>query len=148
MKYASFGSISHGTLRNEDLLDTFASELDYQLKRQPTRFPRRAMRKLITEARRIDPDSENASDLVSELQDALGEFAQPYAYFGTTEGDGSDFGFWLAFDQHDFDGLQVEDLSEIPAGYRGEVLVVNDHGNMSLYAANGRGRHREIWSVV
>ena len=149
IKYASFGSVSSGTLRNEDLLSAFASELEYQIKRQSTRFPRRAMRKLINESNRIDPDSDDASDLVNELQDALNEFAPPYAYFGTLPGDGADFGYWLISDMDScFDGLKVADTSDVPRDYRGEVMHVNDHGNVSLYVANGRGKLREIWAVV
>jgi hypothetical protein len=49
--------------------------------------------------------------------------------------------------EEDFDGLKVSDLSEVPPGHTGEVLLVNDHGNMSLYNCN-RGGHREVWGVV
>jgi hypothetical protein len=152
MKYASFGSVSTGTLRTEDLLSAFASELDYQLKRQPKSFKRGAMRKLINEANRIDPDSDDASDLVNELQDALSEFAPPYGYFGTLEGDGADFGFWLSSDVvrnfRDDGGLVVDDLSELPRGVRGEVMQVSDHGNVTLYVVGSRGKVREVWGVV
>ena len=49
--------------------------------------------------------------------------------------------------EEDFDGLRVSDLCEVPAGYSGEVLLVNDHGNMSLYAYS-RGRGRELWGIA
>lgn len=163
VRYADFGSVSSGTMRVEDLLDSFASELDYQLKRQVSRFPRKEHRALIREARsclaRIErngnphkskSDLTDPADIVAELFDALEEFAPPYAYFGAHEGDGADYGYWISSDaiEFSFDGLKVDDLSEVPSDYRGEVLHVNDHGNMTLYVANGRRKFREIWGVV
>lgn len=161
MRFASFGSVSSGTMRDEDLLSSFADELDYQLSRQSKRFPRKAHRALIREARRTlhnltegthaqaDKAQEVASEVVAELMDALCEFAPPYAYFGAHDGDGADYGFWLIADwECSFDGLQVADTSEVPRDYRGEVMHVNDHGNMTLYVSNGRGKLREVWGLV
>ena len=148
MRYASFGSVSSGTLRTEDLLSAFASELDYQLSRQPKRFARKALRQLIRDAERVDPDSDEASDIVAELQDALEQFAPPYVYFGSHPGDGADFGYWLLEDLEScFDGLTVSDTSEVPRDYSGEVLHINDHGNVTLYAARN-GKLREVWACV
>jgi len=96
-RYASIGSVSSGTLRTEDLLQTFVDELERVLKRQPRSFKRRPYRKLLndaTHAMRVVADGIVADDLVNELQDALSDFAPPYCYFGTVEGDGADFGFW------------------------------------------------------
>jgi hypothetical protein len=155
MKYASFGTISHATLRDEDLLAAFADELEYQVQRnadewcsEDGRKERDRLMDLIAEAR-DDVDSDEAGEIVNELQDALNAFAPPYAYFGAHEGDGSDFGFWISSDAIDsaFDGLKVNDTSEVPADYSGEVLHVNDHGNYTLYAAN-KGKLTEVWSVV
>jgi hypothetical protein len=85
---------------------------------------------------------------LEELQGILENHALPYFYFGICEGDGAEFGFWLSQDSiQEFDGLKVDDLSEVPTGYTGEVLEVNDHGNMSLYAYS-RGRGREVWAIV
>lgn len=159
MRYASFGSISHGTLRYEDLLDTFSSTLEELLDKQPKRFKRATYRALIRAARRdlraleACPEPSATTDdsgaLVGDLCDALNAFAPPYAYFGAHEGDGSDFGFWLC-DMDDFDGLRVKDTSEVPWDYQGEVLHVNDHGNVTLYHTTKRGpeRLREVWSLV
>jgi hypothetical protein len=87
------------------------------------------------------------SDL-EQLFDALGEYSGPYFYFGAHPGDGADYGFWLSEGwEEDFDGLKVDDLSEVPNKYRGEFVVVSDHGNVTLYVKTSRTL-REIWSVV
>lgn len=138
--YAQFGSISNGTMRAEDLCDTFAWELS-TLARRAGRI--REFSKLIKEAR-TEPDD----DVVNDLFDALQEFAPPYGYFGAHEGDGSDYGFWIYSDAlEEFDGLKVSDLSEVPRGYSGEALHVNDHGNATLYRYV-RGRAYEVWGIV
>lgn len=155
-KFASFGSVSSGTLRAEDLATAFADELEYQIGRQPKSYRRREARKLITEAdhaaNNAKTDTSLLDDLVEALREALEEFAPPYAYFGAHIGDGADFGYWVSddvFESHgSFDGLRVDDLSEVPKTYRGEVLHVNDHGNATLYVAQSRGKLKEVWRVV
>lgn len=47
----------------------------------------------------------------------------------------------------DFDGLKVEDTSQVSDSYIGEVLHVNDHGNITLYNAKN-GKLTEVWSLV
>lgn len=139
----TFGSISHGTMRDEDLIDAFSSELHY-LAKANKRI--KEFRALLKECESYAPD--DAPDIVNDLFDALQELAPPYFYFGAHPGDGSDYGFWMYGDmQSDFDGLQVSDTSEVPRGYSGEVLHVNDHGNMTLYRY-ARGRAYEVWGVV
>ena len=146
------GSVSSGTMRPEDLILTFLFELSYQRKHGPrvSRATRKAHTAILN-VRRTDPDywdSEQPGWDLEELFDALGEYAGPYFYFGAHPGDGADYGYWLSegFDQ-DFDGLKVSDTSEIPPDYRGEVLVVNDHGNCTLYVKTARTL-REVWAVV
>lgn len=51
-------------------------------------------------------------------------------------------------EQGEFEGLKVNDLSEVPAGYKGLVLHINDHGNVSLYKAFKCGTFHEIASCV
>jgi hypothetical protein len=154
MRHASFGSVSSGTLLPEDLLGSFADELEYQVQRNAAFWinnsaARDRHMKLIGDAREVeDFDSEEASEIVTELCDALTEFAPPYAYFGAHPGDGADFGYWITEDLDGaFDGLRVADTSEVPEDYSGEVLHVNDHGNMTLYSAD-KGSLTEIWGVV
>ena len=154
MKYADFGSISHATMRNEDLIPCFRDELEALLSCQSKRFKRKEYRAVIREADKIikseDWDSEDAGYALEALFDALQAFAPPYAYFGANEGDGSDYGFWLDcdFPSHNFDGLKVSGLSDIPKSYRGEVLEINDHGNMTFGYVNSRGDFKTVWVLV
>ena len=104
------GTIIAGTLRSGDLLEAFSSELETLVKlkqvglrllgplgipstyREWTRI--NIHKSLIYEARTIEPDSEIASEVVNDLQDALNEYAPDGMYFGSLEGDGADFGWW------------------------------------------------------
>ena len=91
------GTLIHGTLRSEDLLQAFASEL-YRLAGgtgegdQPQGIINEAMDLLDNASE--EKFEEFASELVTELMDALNEYAPDGYYFGAIEGDGSDFGFW------------------------------------------------------
>jgi len=129
---AQIGSISHGTLRTEDLLSAFADELEWLT----------GPNDLSKEAQEINPESEEASELVNDLIDALQELAPPYCYFGAHEGDGADFGFWFFWDAINelprvADPADVEGLGE-------DCVFVNDHGNITIYGADGA----VIWDCV
>ncbi len=165
MKYATIGSISTGTLRPEDLLASFAAELEHLIQRNAEawcsdrgRAVRDAHVTLIWNAREaLDEDGEltedaDADELIAELSDALQMFAPDYCDFGAHPGDGADFGFWLSEEwqqQARDDGVRfADDLADIPDDYRGLACVVNDHGNATLYAFDVTGARTEIWSVV
>lgn len=143
---ASFGSISHGTMRPEDLIPAFAHELRRLRGALPGKLYN-AIRAM--DACALDADREEfADDILNDLFEYLNEYAPPCGYFGSHPGDGADYGFWLHEDfQTDFDGLQVSDTSEVPRDYTGEVLHVNDHGNCTLYVAR-KGKLTEVWAVV
>jgi len=142
------GSVSSGTMRKEDLIPAFVDALRKLAPNDDDGF-------LDSVQRRIDEDvdsnyfgSEDADFDFGELFTRLDEQAPSYFYFGTNEGDGADYGFWLSEDAiRDFDGLKVDDTSDVPDDYTGEVLHVNDHGNMSLYDAKD-GELTEIWAIV
>ena len=144
----TFGTISHGTLRAVDLAEAFSAELDY--------LDSEALAKINVEYAEVadaedweDIDEETLSWYVGALSDALQELAPPYAYFGVTDGDGSDFGFWPDIEALDSDSgvLRVSDTAEVPTDYVGDVMHVSDHGNVTLYTAEG-GRLSEVWSIV
>jgi hypothetical protein len=178
-KPAKVGAISEGTLRTEDLLSCFLSELESQILRNggflslPENFPMRdRLANLVGEAQdawsedgETLKDEYEASEILNELQDALGEFAPAYSSFGTHPGDGACFGFWADVDQAKEDcafvsckdqaaarrlGMECdpEDASYPAPDFRGEWLHVSDHGNVTLYVRGEDGKDVEIWGVV
>ena len=134
---ATVGSISHGTLRTPDLLEAFANELEWLTT---------LANSLVEEARAVLTldragwselvDSEEASDLVSAMSDALNELAPAYCYFSAHEGDGSDFGFWPSMEAIE-ELPRVSDPSEVEKHLGEDCAFVNDHGNVTVYSANG-----------
>lgn len=110
----TLGSISHGTLRTQDLFDAFTSTLDEFAPERSLEIEREyqdayTIMSIGGNERDVlmhylnDEMNETLSYLVNEvLFDALNEVAPEGAYFGTLEGDGSDFGFWPIEDDNDF----------------------------------------------
>lgn len=165
LRPARIGSVSHGTLRTNDLLSAFMGELERltllsgeclsQNHETRDRFAN-----LIGEAQdcfdedgdEIDPEKEDeAVELVNEhLPDALQEFAPSYCYFGAHYGDGSDIGFWPLDmeeikEQVEFSSSCSEEYP--PDDFEGEWLHINDHGNCTLYVRTD-GEDHELWAVV
>jgi len=148
----NIGSVSSGTMRPEDLIPSFLWELKHQ---KPCHRAHLALIRGIEASieKGIGTDeeyfsSEQADEDLSSLFDALQDYAPSYFTFGAHPSDGADYGYWLSESfEEDFDGLKVSDTSEVPKGYTGEVLHVNDHGNITLYAYS-RGRGREVWGIV
>lgn len=156
----NIGTVSCGTLITSDLISSFCDELESQVKAaapHPGAMNPDQMNLIRECGEWLDTDEDErdeeiGAELVNDLIDALSEYAPPYFYFGAHPGDGADFGYWLGEDDlnravRDNGGLCVDDLSEVPADYVGEVLHVNDHGNASLYSADN-GKLTEIWAVV
>lgn len=142
------GEISSGTLRDEDLAETFVSHLRDLMETSEYVGQFAGHVKLVLEYDALEDGAEIPEDMVSNLVDALDEYAGPYFYFGANEGDGASFGFWFAgFDDCVFDGIKVWDTGDVPVDYSGEVAHMNDHGNVTLYAAVN-GDLTEVWAIV
>jgi len=147
IKYADLGSVSSGTMITEDVFDACIWTLkSLDAKRA------KDIQKLWDEAADAGDEEQMSYVLNEDLWDALNEHAAPYCYFGAHEGDGADYGFWPSIDSLE-DGvrygevLRVNDLNDMPKGYTGTLMEVNDHGNVTLYRCS-RGRKRVIWSCV
>ena len=105
--YAELGSVSHGTMRAEDLIPAFMSALD-DLREQRSFDAEdchanaerhgREDDELGAIERRMEQEgyysSEDADFDLERLFDMLNEYAPEGAYFGAHPGDGSDYGFW------------------------------------------------------
>jgi len=92
------GTVIHGTLRSIDLIPAFVEELrhwdilalDRIIERHGSAFVEFAC----TDEDYDTEFPEAVSCLIEDLIDALDAAAPEGMYFGTLEGDGSDFGFW------------------------------------------------------
>ena len=150
MTTASIGTVSHGTLNEDDLIEAFWNELEWQLGRQE-RVPGTDECKELDKLREnvlgriqdscwdengdLIEDMDVIDEAIIDLCDALDTFAPAYCYFGAHMGDGSDFGYWPDFDAID-ELPNVQDSDE--ARELGEdCKFVNDHGNVTVYAGNG-----------
>lgn len=83
-KYA--GTVSHGTMRSEDLIPCFIGVLEDL---NPEHAQLADWREWPT-----DYDEDGTMFLIEDLFDALNTVAPDGYYFGANEGDGSDYGFW------------------------------------------------------
>lgn len=110
MHKAQPGTIIQGTLNPRALLKAFADELEALLRDDTANDPlsRGAMSKLAEEARVIlrtwedgpvtESDFAYINEVISDLTEALNQFAPEGHYFGSREGDGADLGFWVNYD--------------------------------------------------
>jgi hypothetical protein len=169
--YGSIGSVQSGSLRNQDLIPSFLWEANRlhltKDERKEVRHIEKAVNK-VSNGQYGDSDAYWTDEVSAWHLEALFEILDahslPYFHFGAHEGDGSDFGWWLSSCiEEEFadassnfakcDGaklpsnIKVSELADVPKGFTGEVLHVNDHGNTTLYSFS-RGRAREIWSLV
>ena len=154
-----------------DALDNLKDELITSLSSQATFEETETVKQRVAgidsflaeiETRQESPDyyeSEDSGWDLESLFDTLDKFAPPYCGFGSHPGDGADYGFWISEEIQE-DGLPaaihdgdpsvlmlVSDLSEVPDDHSGDVLDINDHGNMTLYACDN-GKLSEVWGVV
>jgi hypothetical protein len=144
-------TVSHATMRSEDLIPAFLDELGYLAGKSRNHADDHRFIREVNKRMEADDyyESEEADYDLEELFTRLDGYSAPYFYFGAHPGDGSDYGFWLSEGiEEAFDGLTVSDLADVPRDYAGEVLLVNDHGNTSLYAKARTQEPREIWAIV
>jgi hypothetical protein len=139
------GSISTGTLREEDLVQAYIDALsDIKL----SRTERNTVRNI--EARLNAGIALEEWDLES-LTDIMDSFVPPYCRFGAHEGDGADIGVWPDWDYIESDvkdgELRRGSWDEAPEKAEGFYLDVNERGNTALYKAK-QERWVEVWSIV
>ena len=173
------GTVIEGTLRNEDLLNAFTGEIEYLMAGylDESIFKRliATQAELYNDAKEIiyqyetetDVDESIASEIVNELIDAINEYRLPYTYFGTLEGDGADFGWWVDFDNLNESVRESESITQDLRsngrlsdeeswiqecdcqendciGKHGFIVHVNDHGNVTLLDHN----RKDVWAAV
>lgn len=151
--YLRLGSISHGTLKTEDLLSALLDAADGVVL---TRLDRGRINRARFERDAFDAASddvkESAMDDLNEtyedVLDLLQCYVPPFTYLGMHPGDGSDLGVWTAIDHTDDDDLpRGDELPKVTLDSPNFFLVINDHGNATLYY-RARTRWVELWAVV
>ena len=156
MAQFQLGSISTGTLRPQDLLNAFGSTLNHltlDVEKHPLIEQASVAEQNIWD---FDDDDAHAhaEDLIEKLTDALNELCPPFVYFGTHEGDGADFGFWVDMDRIEEEiGTTIQiasSLSDFQAEHcwtladDGVIVNVSDHGNVTVMDME----RNVLWSVV
>lgn len=160
--YAPIGTVSHDTLRLEDLIPTFMEVLDELNEQRSLHATREAFKDEYQRLTNFLGDierrlrlpgyynSEASSFDLNELMAELNVFSPLCAYFGTHPGDGEDFGFWpIIEDPHD-DVIRICDSSNIKEP--GIYYQISDHGNVTCLIAtidiDGNHVFYEAWSIV
>ena len=160
MAQFQLGSISTGTLRQQDLLSAFAQTLSslestkFYAEVGPDSLELYHGSELVRQAPAmldaLDNTTAVSNPYVAEyldwLTDALNELCPPFVYFGTLEGDGADFGFWP-----DIETIQeIVNIAECDASQGiscpddGVIVQVSDHGNVTVMDME----RNVLWSVV
>jgi hypothetical protein len=146
----SIGSISHGTLRAQDLAEAIADALATQGYKESDI--------LMRELRGVASGNvEDDGEIISDGIDALQEFAPMFCYVGMHQGDGSDLGVWPDHDAiesaiADGDAIKIDDLSDLDNLAISELcganvaILVNDHGNMTVYELSIAAK--PVWACV
>ena len=123
------GTLIHGTLRTQDLLQAFADELDRLRDRtDPTNSDADA----VTDAYELlnggVTDSDDAATTMQEALYAVEARLELYApdgcYFGSIEGDGADFGFWTDEDSLVDYSLWDEDIATGKCNQRDSISCI------------------------
>lgn len=100
------GTISHGTLKLDDLLEKFANTLALHSHGKNRDLIRESLM-LAAEIREPeephDPEWTSAHICLDELSSALNDLCPDGYYFGAHEGDASDFGVWPSESDEEFD---------------------------------------------
>lgn len=120
------GTVIHGTLRPEDLVDAFSRELRLHDEDRAKQLEH----DYADVYRILDSTSEELIDhpevdeelfwLMDDLLDALNEIAPRGWYFGSLEGDASDFGWWLT----DETAERLENAQEL----RDQLYLIDPEG--------------------
>jgi len=150
----SLGSVSSCTMREEDLIPTFLWECNHL---RLSKGDRATVRDI---ERRSETDGyyegEDSAEDCSELFDLLNNYVPAYCYFGAHEGDSADYGVWVSFESLNDDARHGRSIYKLIAGEEfpkanttiaDYLMVVTDHGNVTLYRKSGN-RWIEEWSCV
>tara|TARA_R100000306_G_scaffold23842_2_gene27194 strand:+ start:486 stop:1025 length:540 start_codon:yes stop_codon:yes gene_type:complete len=125
----TLGTLIEGTLRTEDLIESFADELKMLTSKTQTHNHLLQEASQILEALLKSHQylpmklEEEASSILNDLSEAINQYCLPYTYFGAHPDDGADFGFWIEVDNLN---EAIEDSKKITETMRDEGKLHED----------------------
>ena len=138
------GSISTGTLRQQDLLEAFHSTIEslqaQQAKDEGTPIV------LADDGYMDGNEPYSDEELLTIYTEQLESFCPPFVYFGAHPGDGADSGFWPDMDSlgQALYGSDFDTPGEFTLDDDGVIVQVSDHGNVTVMDMD----RNVLWSVV
>lgn len=151
--------ISEATLRLEDLIPALANALLEEKDDEVAKEVHAQCDGAPLDNER-DPwwQTEEPMWLYEELTQIAYAVAEPFCYFGSSEGDGACIGWFADVDSVEEAARYSEDVIKIAAGdpmpewdATEFVAEVTDHGNVTLWQRhmhNGFREWRQVWSVI
>lgn len=148
------GTLIHNTLNPSDLGPEFYNELK-------SLAPRHGLIKVMDEQKILARDfTMNDCEAMLDAINAL--ITDPYIYFGSIEGNASDFGYWFdrirmeedTWEQDVIQGTSLEDLKETVINKHWNrcrpsfAFLVNNCGNISVYKVDAKCRLHYQYGVV
>jgi hypothetical protein len=157
-KYLKLGEYSLGTLREEDIFACTISALNgirlSKKERKTVQEIEREIRKYYAASNDTTGSRHFAiSDWIEVLDNILDEHCPPYCYWGSIEGDGACIGVWVSIDSlmEDESCGEICRMEKVEDGYRGFIVDVSDHGNVTLIERRPFGHGYKdvvLWAVV
>lgn len=134
-RFLPLGSISRGTMQEEDLIPDFIAALG-------TVDPEKA--ESLDHERKELSYNDLGSFCWERLSSVLNSYAPPFTYFGPHQGDSSDYGVWVSQEAID-EALQNDEPGHIVAVRKGEPLPA---GMQYVVVTNEDGTYVQLYSGI
>jgi|TARA_Y100000034_G_C6858193_1_gene390278 hypothetical protein len=149
-EFKYIGTLIERTLRSEDLIPAFHGLLEELNPGNKKLNGINEFKKFINDDEIPEEHLDNAIEYVSELIEELNYLSPAHVYFGSVEGDGSDYGYWpeLEFDNCDITVTKtpsplIHDTEFIDNDCQ-VIVQQNDHGNVTVTDM----KRNVIWAIV
>ena len=150
--FFQIGEYSSGTLRAQDIAESFIYEARKVRLMRDERNTVRRMEALVNRYDDLDEDELGTLDYMvyEDIPQIIDAHCLPYTYYGSIEGDGACIGVWPDYESARFateeDYILPYNL-DVPS-YRGLLLEVNERGNVTLWERKNSRDLVEVWSLV
>lgn len=155
-KFFPIGSLSTGTLREQDIADALMPLLQRVYIEKGVDLWHLPKDHMIEKLFAIADGEGDDPEVLDEAMDIIGgsDLMPPFAYLGSHPGDGADIGIWPDFERladarRSGEVPHITDLTDLDEQNPqvGDIFaLVNDHGNVTLLEITAQSH--TIWEVV